>query len=1010
MRKRKFTSTRFTIKMAAVAAPTLLPLTLLASPSGGQSHAQVRGQRVVATTSTATANSAVSALIPVVGKVTLPDGKPAANARIYVTWLQTEGSQPFHKCVADANGKFETTITPTGNAKVRINSAILVTALLPGKGIAWTQVPVGNPNLSKVQLNLMPLATLEGRLVHTDGTPNANTEVRVVALTPRATIRNGVSPAPTTPTKAELANVTSRLSVMQQSGNFFILPILPPDALAEQFRATTDANGKFTFNGIPRDTTISLKPGGKLAMAAGSANMFAIQDQERQNAGLFVATPTVRVKVRVYDLQTHQPVPQMPVRIASVNMLQNMALMHRVNIADFHGFRTDAKGEMTSLDLLPGDYVVNALGCMKTAHLEAGQDTPTIDIAVRHGFLRGRLLDADGKPVVNADVRLAAAGNTNGRVFVFTNNGNNNVQFINGDFGGLTSGLPVTTDGKVTSPDFNGAVPTMMMRTGADGTFTIPNMPWGSPQIRIWATKGNDLAEWSGPASKADANLTLQLRRNVLMTVSGRLVDPERRPLAKVTCKTLHWLSSPRSTWFATARDVTTDADGNFKVDGMERGESFSLITVGQSQLSNNSLSSNDTGPAETVSLAQNDGVENALQTLGNLPVFSRHVIPIRQDFESPRFMTCATGDGQSLGEVMVHPHDTPDEVLQSYDGSPGDQPTLPGVVAAPTPGDVQAAQAVLARFDNALKTGDVDALNALTSRVSPGWSSNRQAFLRNVSLCGRVNTDEDAPTRALNFVPRSTVAALLKMAPQEAGAERAERVGEKANAPADWVFLNRQVGGAVVTAGILHREAGEWRVVANHSFAMPLIADQIQTPTAASKWEQTATALTPELLQEARQAGELYMQAWRDTDREQMRRLTSPFAALPNGNLARFRHALEHRADDGVCPLDGEEKISLLPVTNLTLWEQNQMKHLAGMNAPMNVNGMSVITTERGETVISTQATAPTASETKSAPEKLAPGQDTAVLRYSAQGRNFLMVLTRHNQHWQMLEPAMPL
>lgn len=110
MRKRKFTSTRFTIKIAAV-APTLLPLTLLANPAVGQSHAQVSVQRV-APTGAAPASSAVSALIPVVGKVALPDGKPAANAQIYVTWSQNDGKQPFHKCVADANGKFETTITP----------------------------------------------------------------------------------------------------------------------------------------------------------------------------------------------------------------------------------------------------------------------------------------------------------------------------------------------------------------------------------------------------------------------------------------------------------------------------------------------------------------------------------------------------------------------------------------------------------------------------------------------------------------------------------------------------------------------------------------------------------------------------------------------------------------------------------------------------------------------------------------------------------------------------------
>ncbi len=920
--------------------------------------------------------------------------------------------------MTDANGNFTATLLTMGTGDTRHQSALTVTALLPGQGIAWTQTANAAAALTNVQLTLLPMATLEGRLVHADGTPAANEEVYVHSLSPRQWARNGSHAAATKNGKA-----VSRLMAGQQGNNIMLLPLLPADALATLFRAKTDASGKFTLLGVPQATTIALKPAGKLAMASGSVNSFVVEERERQSAGVFVATATARVKVRVTNPITRQPVRQAFVSIANVDMMQNIAMQQQLGGHNGRGFKTDAKGEMTSPELLPGDYIVNVSGCLKKVHVEPGQAIAPIEIAVRQGLLQGRLLDNSGKPVANTEVRIATAVNGGG-MFGFTGNG------FDGGFSNPVFDQPTFfMDGGSTAVVSNGAgnsfftdaLPSITTRTGPDGRFACPNIPWGSPQVRIWATKGNDLAEWSGPANQISAGFTLKMRRNALVTVSGKLIDPDHRPLTNVTCKALHWLATPRFTWFSTARDVKTDDEGNFTVDGLERGESFSLITFGQQQqFRNNVIMAEDgsvtmnTAPASGAgnaapAILQAGGVQFALQTLSGKRDLAQQMAAIHPDFESPRFLTCAAGDGQNLGDVMVHPQETPDQVLQSYGGSFGDPNPLPGVVTAPAPGEVQSAKAALARYESAMQAGDINALAELTSRVSLGWSPTRRKFLQQVSLSGRSNTSNTPDTLALKFVPRRAISTLLQMASPEAGVGR---LAAEADADHNWVFLTQQASNKnVMLAGILHREEGQWRVVSNPFFNRAeglQMMDGNALGIGSNKWKLAANPLTPALQESAQQMGERYLQAWRGADRDQMRRLTASSASLPTQNLAQFRHALERRADDGVCPLATDEKIVLEPVSNLTLWDQDWLKHLAGFN-----NGQfNVEQTQLGlsRTVGDDTSALAALMEDKLPPEKLAPGNDTAFLRYTAQGRNFLMVLTRHNHQWQMLEPALPL
>ena len=102
------------------------------------------------------------------------------------------------------------------------------------------------------------------------------------------------------------------------------------------------------------------------------------------------------------------------------------------------------------------------------------------------------------------------------------------------------------------------------------------------------------------------------------------------------------------------------------------------------------------------------------------------------KSFESPRFTTVSAGAGQeqNLGEVMVHPVQDPGEIMNIYgDNDLAQMSRLSGFLPSPSAEGAAAARLALARYQAALKSGDSAALQELTSRLSPGWSANRQEF-----------------------------------------------------------------------------------------------------------------------------------------------------------------------------------------------------------------------------------------------------------------------------------------
>jgi hypothetical protein len=545
----------------------------------------------------------------------------------------------------------------------------------------------------------------------------------------------------------------------------------------------------------------------------------------------------------------------------------------------------------------------------------------------RRGPLVGRVLDAGGKPAGGVLVKVEPGPES----------------------------LPAPLD---TASLFAGRQATPDAVTDGHGSFKIAGFDWwNSPRLTLRATRGNDQAEWSGPGVQLGGTLELRLRTGALVGVAGRLVDPDRHPMKNARVALIRWQDRPRLSWFLTARDVRADGEGRFRVDGLARGESFSLVSGGP-------------------------------------------FVPGGGDgagFESPRFATPAAGDAPALGDVVIHPLEGSEQVLQLYGfDSPEQLAQLASLLPPPGPEQERAARQALERYAAALAAGDVDAALRLTAHASSGGAMDRQRFLLRSTLRP---PPEPGELRTIRFVPRILVAYLMLLRNGPLSFLTGPSFGAAAReleATPEWAVFATAAEDRVRTAAILVREAGEWRVVPVPSFVQ--LGDEFilsglggREPTPDSF---TRPAPLPEVeSQAARATGERYLAAWADGNPAVQQELTSPLSPARAESLPAFRKRLERRLDEGVCPLPVGAAATLRPVEAVTEWELQWLALLAralpGLAGdPANAPG----------------------EPPAGFPADHARRGDLAAFRYDAGDRSFLMLLARHAGRWQVLEPALPL
>lgn len=659
-------------------------MALLAAPVGAQT-----AHRPTAANSANPAKKAASKPTALVkGHVALPDGKAGAGARVYAVWFANTGEPKFQRLTTNGSGDFEAALP-----KAESGIHVLLTAFVPGRGLCSRSLALGlKTALPPLELKLQPLILLSGSLIHSDGRPVANAALHVQTLV--ASVRPEANSS-----ALQGEDVALRREGFVQRGVGGVPAfLLPPEDLKTYFRARTDEKGRFTFAGLPGSVTVGIALDEGLTLAPGSAAPVLLQPGENKDVGVLVATRLGRARVRVMD-RDGKPVANAPVEVMSADpALQGLRASRRMRIQEGQGaeigqipteaqLNTNAQGEAETPGLFAGDYRLLVQGRPCRFRIEEGQTGKPVTLTLRQGSLKGRVLDASGKPAAHVPITLHAAPHAG----------------LSPSASVMAAAADAAADDIVAAVQNgegggrNGNKQRAAIVTDAEGRFTLPNFPWGLESVTVSAERGSACAEWTGSPDKIGSELSLHLKSETLIPVCGRLLDAHRQPITNVTFKTLHWQNTPRIVWLMNARTAKADAQGRFQLAGLERGESFSLLT------------------------ASPEGGRSG-----------------KQAFESPRFVAQGAGNGQDLGDIIVHPaHDGEDDIATLYglEGPPEILPDLAGALPNPSPAEVEEAKQALAHYRRALKTLDVDVLRHSVSTASFGWSENKPAFLRNTAL-----------------------------------------------------------------------------------------------------------------------------------------------------------------------------------------------------------------------------------------------------------------------------------
>jgi hypothetical protein len=520
------------------------------------------------------------------GKVLDSAGAPAVDAKVSAYANQRDPVLdlmtiiPLGETTAGADGGFALTVR---FKPVNSRSGILITARKEGVGLDAANWSTGNA--TTISLALWKPGTLSGMVVDEADKPLAGAEVHLILMIPEGKLLPGIGPldwlcvksdaqggfsfrgVPAVATADLLVAAPGRTTTLAgmrewrgsklkfQVGQADIKIVLRPDARIEgtvldktsrkpvagvrlaatpgfttyrgvaSFIGVSGADGAFQIRGLPVGQVTLRVIGSGDAPAewvAGPLALAATTGDAGQKATVEVSRGGL-LDVVVTDQNTDAPVPGVTVR--------GFSEVSDTYTASFTGV-TDKNG-VARFRLNPGSATVQSLQCEGYQPLRQRMDATIIEARTEHIDAKltplakavGVVRDPEGKPVAGAEIRVLP-------------------------YGGTT-------------------------RTDEAGKFSASSAieSRGNAQLLVRHVERN-LAVLT---DFAEDDQGMDIRLESAGTVSGKVVAPDGKPIAKATINVL--LAAARM-YSPVADNVATGADGAFRVQALPPGSSYRLMAL----------------------------------------------------------------------------------------------------------------------------------------------------------------------------------------------------------------------------------------------------------------------------------------------------------------------------------------------------------------------------------------------------------------------------------------------
>ncbi|MFN3650770.1 MAG: hypothetical protein ACK47B_14440 [Armatimonadota bacterium] len=356
----------------------------------------------------------------------------------------------------------------------------------------------------------------------------------------------------------------------------------------------------------------------------------------------------------------------------------------------------------------------------------------------------------------------------------------------------------------------------------------------------------------------------------------------------------------------------------------------------------------------------------------GNAPVVEPPLL------QAGPFPVPADRPGISLGDVKLAPG------AGVAEGEPDPRLLAPLLYppAVPAASELPAVRDLAFEYLQALSAGDLKRVHALTSPLTPTYSPEAEQFLAQHSFYvpPAVRALKKEELHAALAAPRLTYALLFGVDLQQ---DDLTPLRESLERP-EWALVGYRAAEGVNVLLLAHRGADGWKV------AGPPRPDTEGISAVPGDQALFGQPYAPAAGDGAVAAAGSYLQAWGRGELPALHALTSPEAPGFAADLGEWSKQWETRPDHGKPPFSGEPPKPELD-TRFSRWDVGllftypQIQHQLRGNPPAEPASLSRF------------------------PYSALKSGDLAVVRYTVEGKSFLMLLARRKDRWEVVEPALP-